>query len=450
MALLLGNVAIALLATVGGFIAAARAETIEPIAIYFFWGEGCPHCAEARPVVEAAAERFPGTDLRTYEVSQNRDNAALLLRMASELGFEIIAVPAIIIGNRYWIGYGDNLASQIETVLAACLRDGCPDIGATTVSRMGGEVASGTGGSAIPQTTAVDVPYFGAIDFADKALWLSTALIAFVDGFNPCSLWVLSILVALTLHTGSRKKVLLIGLTFITVTAGVYALFIAGLFTVLSVAIFADWIRIVAALIALFFGAINVKDYFFFKEGLSFTIDESGKRQTFQGMRRVIDAGESVWGLIAATIVLAVGVSLIEFSCTAGLPVIWTDLLAANAVPALTFVFLLLLYLAIYQIDELAIFFAAVVTLRASRVQERQGRILKLIGGVLMLTLAGVMVVNPTLMNGLDSSAAIFAVAFAIAGLVLVVHRKILPRFGIWIGSEKSPGRRAPSGALKA
>jgi len=441
------NAAIALLAAVLVPVAAARAETVETVAIYYFWGEGCPHCAEARPIVEAVAERFPSAELRAYEVSQSQENAALLMQMADALGLEIVAVPTIVIGNRYWIGHSDNLASQIEAVLAACLKDGCPDPGATAVSRM--NQASGTSGSTIPQTTAVDLPFFGAIDFADKSLWLSTALIAFVDGFNPCSLWVLSILVALTLHTGSRKKVLLIGLTFITVTAGVYALFIAGLFTVLSVASFADWIRIVVALIALLFGAINVKDYFFFKEGLSFTIDESGKRQVLQGMRRVIDASESVWGLIAATIVLAVGVSLIEFSCTAGFPVIWTDLLAANAVPAITFLFLLLLYLGIYQIDELAIFLAAVFTLKASRVQERQGRILKLVGGVLMLTLAGVMVFNPALMDDLGSSVVIFAVAFVTSGLVLVVHRKILQLFGIWIGTEKAPEQRGPSGAVQ-
>ena len=84
-------------------------------------------------------------------------------------------------------------------------------------------------------------------------LFLSTVLIAFVDGFNPCSIWVLSMLLAITLHTGSRKKVLVIGLVFLTVTAAIYALFIAGLFTVFKVVSFVGWIQVVVALVALFF-----------------------------------------------------------------------------------------------------------------------------------------------------------------------------------------------------
>ncbi len=96
----------------------------------------------------------------------------------------------------------------------------------------------------------------------------------------------------------------------------------------------------------------------------------------------------------------------------------------------------MLFYTVIYQLDELALFTAAVFTLKASRVEERQGRILKLIGGILMLTLAGVMIVDPTLMNRLSTSLAIFGLAFAVTGLVLLLHRKILPSFGIRMGDE--------------
>ena len=77
-------------------------------------------------------------------------------------------------------------------------------------------------------------------------------------------------------------------------------------------------------------------------------------------MRRVMDASDSFWGLIGATIVLAAGVSLVEFSCTAGFPVLWTNLLTSQGVTAASFVALLFLYMLIYQIDELAIFLAAV------------------------------------------------------------------------------------------
>jgi hypothetical protein len=244
-------------------------------------------------------------------------------------------------------------------------------------------------------------------------------------------------LLALTLHTGSRKKVLLIGLIFLTVTAAIYGLFIAGLFTMFRVVSFVGWIQGVVALVALFFALVNIKDYFWYKEGISFTISDSQKPGIFQRIRRLMDASQSFWGLVGGTIVLAAGVSLVEFSCTAGFPVLWSNLLVSQNVTTLAFVMLLLLYLLIYQLDELGIFFVAVFSMRASKLEEKQGRILKLIGGMLMLALAVVMLVDPHLMETLSSSLIVFGAAFAATALVLLVHRVILPKFGIRIGTEQ-------------
>jgi choline-glycine betaine transporter len=83
-----------------------------------------------------------------------------------------------------------------------------------------------------------------------------------------------------------------------------------------------------------------------------------------------------------------------------------------------------------------------VFTLKASRLEEKHGRILKLVGGVLMLTLAVVMVLNPNLLDDLSTALIIFGVAFGITALILLVHRRILPRFGIWLGNEAHPRRR--------
>jgi hypothetical protein len=298
-----------------------------------------------------------------------------------------------------------------------------------------------TGGSG----KTIKLPFVGEIDLSKQGLLLSTLLISLVDGFNPCSLWVLSMLLAITLHTGSRKKVLIIGLVFLTVTAAIYALFIAGLFTVLKVVSFIGWIQVVVALVALFFAIVNIKDYFFYKEGVSFTISDKQKPGIYQKMRKVLDAGDSFWGLIGGTVVLAAGVSLVEFSCTAGFPVMWTNMLTAQNVSVITFVLLLLVYMFIYQLDELGIFLVAVFTLKSSKLEEKHGRILKLIGGVLMLTLAIVMLIKPALMSDIRQSLLVFGLAFLVAAIILLLHRVVLPKLGIYIGTEtkKNPGKRS-------
>ena len=334
--------------------------------------------------------------------------------MAAKFGFEPTAVPTIFIGDRYWVGYArDPIGREIESYVGVCLMSGCPDAGAGVFSPAASPTvlptpaqtpvasapvepqpapaapaAADPASSAPAKSSTLTLPLIGSVDLATQSLALSTALIAFVDGFNPCSLWVLSVLLALTLHTGSRKKVLIIGLVFLTVTSLVYVLFIAGLFTMFTVVSFAGWIRVVVALLALFFAAVNIKDYFWYKEGISFTIADEKKPGLYRSMRRVLrcrrfharadrrhdrDVGRRVAG----------GVHM-----HGRLPGAVDEPAGGQGVTALTFVLLLALYMLIYQIDELGIFLAAVFSLRASKLEEKHGRILKLVGGMLMLALA--------------------------------------------------------------
>ncbi len=448
------------------------------VVIYLFWGDGCPHCAAEKTFLAALAQEYDGVLVRDFEVWQHPEYQEPLFRLAARFGFEPTAVPLTFIGDRYWIGFIEEpIGREIRETVEACLANGCPDAGAglfdvpaaaitpeATATLTAAEECEESGGQyfseaeaegeaclpSVEETTppaaadttppiaaqTLTIPLLGQINLGAQSLALSTALIAFVDGFNPCSLWVLSVLLALTLHTGSRKKVFIIGLVFLTVTSFVYILFIAGLFTMFTIISFVGWIQVVVALLALFFAAVNIKDYFWYKEGLSFTISDEKKPGLYKSMRRVLQAGDSLPALIGATVVMSAGASLVEFSCTAGFPVLWSNLVAAQGVTTLTFIGLLAIYMLVYQVDELAIFLTAVFSLRASRLEEKQGRILKLTGGMLMLTLAIVMLVDPTVMNRLDTALSVFAIAFGATLLVLLVHRVILPRLGIRVGSE--------------
>ncbi len=427
-------------------------QASQPVVIYFFWGDGCPHCAAAKPFLAELSQRYPNVTIRDFEVWNHPENREPFVQMTAKYGFEPTAVPTIFIGDKYWVGYAeDPYAREIETTVAACAAGGCPDAGAGVLAPLPTAVPDPivatapilAGGLAAPASSELSVPLLGTIDLGAQSLLLSTALIAFVDGFNPCSLWVLSVLLALTIHTGSRKKVFIIGAVFLTVTSLVYVLFIAGLFTMFTVLDWVPWIQALVAAVALFFAIINIKDYFWYKEGISLTIADEQKPGLYKSMRRVLNAGDSMPALIGAAIVMSAGASLVEFSCTAGFPMLWTNLLAAQEVTTLTFALLLVVYMLIYQIDEMIIFGSAVVGLRASKLEEKQGRILKLFGGTLMLTLALVMLIEPSLMNSLTSTLWVFLIALGVALAILLVHRKVLPALGIYIGTElKPPGKK--------
>lgn len=422
-------------------VLAQSAPIDEKLPVYYFWGDGCPVCEKQKPFMEMLEASYPQIELHSYEVWFDDEKRKLFFDMAAAAGFEPQGVPTTFIGDKVWVGFTDSMKPEMEAAIAACIDSACPDPAeGLAEAQQGGLVEE-------PKTasqTRLELPLIGVIDLNAHSLAFSTTLIAFVDGFNPCSLWVLSILLALVIYTGSRFKTLIVGLTFLIVTTTLYGLFMVGLFSVFSYISYLKWVQILVAVIALVFGLVNIKDYFWYKKGFSFTISDKHKPSIYSRMRNVFSSGKSIWAMIGATFFMAVGVSLIEIPCTVGFPVLWSNLIAAQNVSRLDFAMLLGLYLLIYLIDELIVFITVVVTLKASRLEEKHGRVLKLIGGTVMVTLAFVMAINPELMNNFSSSLLIFGAAFGFAFLVLLLHRRILPKFGVTFGSEfaKKSGRR--------
>jgi thiol-disulfide isomerase/thioredoxin len=421
----------------------AQSNEEEAINVYFFWGEGCPYCELQKDFNQELIERYPQVIINSFEVYYDLDNRVIFIEMATRAGFEPQAVPTTFIGSRHWTGFSEAIKREMEAAVVACIQSTCPDPG-IGVPGIGVESREPIEATPTPiaeppqeeESNILSIPLIGDINLDAQSLVFSTAIIAFVDGFNPCSLWVLSILLALVIHSGSRRRILMVGGTFLLVTAAVYGLFIAGLFKVFTYVSFLGWIQIAVAFLALGFALINIKDYFWYKEGVSLTISDKHKPKIYQNIRSILSGDKSSLALIGATVAMALGIALVELPCTAGFPVLWSNLLSAQGVTTSSFTMLLGLYMLIYLLDELFVFIVAVVTLKASKLEEKHGRVLKLIGGSVMMALAIVLVVDPDLMNNLGSSLLVFSAAFGTALLVILLHRKVFPSLGVKIGTE--------------
>lgn len=387
------------------------------VDLYVFWGEGCPHCEDQKPFLRELEADYPNLTVHEFEVWRDARHRPLFQRMAGRHGVIGDSVPTLFVGGWAWVGDSRVIRQQIRQIIEQCSRVACPDSRGGGVTPAPGPEMPAT---ASPGATVLNLPWLGEIDLRLHPLLLSTTLIAFIDGFNPCSLWVLTLLLALVIHSGSRQRIALVGTVFLTVTALVYGLFITGLFGVLFYVSYLWWIQLLVAGFALLFAAVNIKDYFWYKRGLSFTIAEHHKPGIYQGIRRIMN--RSGWGLVSATAIMALGVALVELPCTAGFPVIWGNLLVVHETEPLTFAGLLGVYLLIYLLLELVLFIVVLTTLRIERFEERHGRVLKLIGGMIMLALALVLIFRPELMNSVTGSLGVFGLALLAALLVVVVH----------------------------
>ena len=405
----------AVAAAVPLFIAApsAAAPTAVPgVTIYYFWGDGCPHCAALRPFLDELAAR-PGVALSAYEVWHQEEHRALFERVAEAHGVGADGVPAVFVAGGAWIGDSGTYREAIETTVARCATVGCPDVA--------GAVIAGRDPPPMPEAerpetgeSVISIPLLGSRDVSGDSLIWATALIAFVDGFNPCSLWVLTVLIAMILRTGSRRRLVLIGGTYLATAALVYGVFLVGLFSAFAVVDYAGWIRVGVAALAFAFAIVNVKDYVWYGRGVSLTIPNRLKPRIARGARSVALESRALPVLVGASVVLAAAVSLLELPCTVGFPVVWTNLLAEQDVATSEYAPLLTIYLLIFLSDEIAILVGALVVMRMGRLEERHGRVLKLAGGVLMGVLAVVMLVDPDLLENVAGAALVLGAAAAL------------------------------------
>lgn len=414
-------------AAVAATPAPAPSATPATVTLVLYWGDGCPRCEAEQKFLDDLQASRPRLVVERHEVWKHPADRKRFEDEAARRGLTARSVPTTFLGARTWVGFTDSIGKSITAAVDRALVGGGTGAGVTGSGEDG--TCDLSEGCPVPtgSDTSVDVPLLGAVDVQNHSLLLSTLLIGFLDGFNPCSLWAISILLAVVLRTGSRRRVIAVGTTFLVVTAGLYAVYMAGIYTALTFVAVMTWIRVGVAAVAGTFGVINIKDYFWFRRGVSLSIPEGGKPGIYR-RARLVAQGASLPAVLAATVGLAVGVSLLETPCTAGFPVLWTSLLAANHVPFAESAALFVVYMVPFLIDELAVFVAAVVTMRVAKVQERHGRLLKLVGGTVMLALAVVMLVDFDLMNSVVGATFVFAVSI---GAAVLVHLTVGRRLGL-------------------
>lgn len=365
--------------------------------LYLFWSDTCPHCLKARPRLQTLAAEHRWIVLHDLPLGAHPDNVERYVQMAAALGEEARAVPALFYCGRMEVGW-DEAPAHVAGLLArleAC-RDAAP-------------------GSALPAEAPV-LPRLAGIELQSLSLPLITLLIAGMDAFNPCAFFVLLFLLSLLVRQPSRGRMLLIGLVFVGISGAMYFAFMAAWLGVFQIVGHLRGITAAAGVVAVLVGLINIKDFFAFKRGLSLSISEAGRAGIFQRARNVLRA-ESLPAMLAATVLLAVAANFYELLCTAGLPMVYTRILTLQ-VPDLALQYAYLaFYNLIYVLPLLAIVLVFVRTMGARKLSEHEGRLLKLLSGLMMAGLGLILLLAPARLD--DPLLALGLIAGAILVTVL-------------------------------
>jgi len=339
-------------------LAGARIAVAQDISscVYYFYGEGCPHCANVKPVLESLEQKYPDLNIQRFEVWYNREDAARFQEVSTAYNVpEPWGVPVVFIGEKYLSG--DTLIiGGLESEILANPDAACPS-------------AEAEGTLAAPALLTV----IGA---------------ALVDSINPCAIAVLLILLsAFLIGSGSKKRALLAGLAFTLSIYLAYFLFGLGLFSAIQVSGWADLISRLVGVLAIVIGLLNIKDYFWYRGGgFAMEIPRSWRHT----LKDIIYRATSPLGAFLVGFVVV----FFELPCTGGpyffvLGLLAKSLTLAGAVPYL------LLYNVFFVLPLLLIlglvFWGYSTVGKAAEWKDRNTRILHLIAG-LVLTVLGLAV----------------------------------------------------------
>lgn len=361
--------------------------------IYLFYGDGCPHCAEEEEWFKTYLEKNKNIKIHRYEVWYDKDNQEKYSKVHEILNDKSSGIPYLVIGESVISGFDKDLTPErIRNAVEYYSNVNYKDkvgiyLGVVSESETGQDETK-------YEDTKVKIPLLGTKEAKDVSIGLSAILIGIVDGFNPCAMWILLFLISMLLGMKNKKRMWILGITFLASSALVYFLF---LLSWLNLAVFLNkvlYIRVAISFFAVLFGVLQVVNFFFKKDDGCEVVDNKNRKRIIKSIQKIIKEKSFILAILGI-ILLASSVNIIELLCSLGLPVMFTQILAINEVSKVGQILYSLLYVLFFMIDDIIIFIIAMKTLEIKAISNKYGKYSHLIGGLIMIIIGVLMVYKP-------------------------------------------------------
>jgi thiol-disulfide isomerase/thioredoxin len=381
----------------------AAAQPAARLDVYVFWAAGCPHCEREIEFLKRLEGEDPRLRVHYLDVSSDQANQKAFAAVVEMIALEEPAVPLTVVGDSVLVGYAKDEASgaELRRWIAHCLAKGCPDtVGALvrTPAAEGTRPAGQPEGGmqrVIPPT--IVLPFIGELRTADLSLPVLTIALGALDGFNPCAMWVLVFLIGLLVGVQDRFRMWTLGTAFIAGSALVYFLFMAAWLNFLLFIGAVVWVRAAVGLVALGGGFYYLREYFLNPDAACPVTAPQARRRVFESLRRLANE-RRFWLALTGILALAFAVNLVELLCSAGIPAVYTQVLALSKLLAWQYYAYLALYILVFMLDDLFVFVVAMKTLQITGVTTRYARFSHLAGGVLLLSIGALLLLRPDLL----------------------------------------------------
>lgn len=356
------------------------------LTVDFFYSPSCPHCRAQHDFNARLSAEFPNVAIVAHNV-EDEEEAALMEFMSVMEGMPdeyLYSVPKTFVGKYLFVGY-DNEYGRGEEIRQAIISELS---GLNQTQNAGNE-------SAPP---AIDLPFIGTVEPAKMSLPVLAIVLGLVDGFNPCAMWVLVYLISIVISMKDRKRLWIIVGSFVLASGILYFLFMTAW---LNAFLFIGYFRpvtIAVGLFALGAGILALKEFAQNPQGtLECKVgDASGKKKTMGTIDALVNSPISI-ATIGGVIVLAFAINSVEFACSAGIPAVFTQVLALSSVGALEHYAYILLYVVFFMLDDAIIFGLAAMAVSTEFGQKYAGYC-HVIGGAVMFGLGVMLLFFPNVL----------------------------------------------------
>ena len=363
-------------------------ETDGP-SVHFFILSGCPHCAEQEPILRELEQEFPNVNFYYHDAS-TPEGARLYIQLCEKhgLGTDSIRTPTTFVGESYFIGVypKEIIKAELEECITNC------SLGLPT-TRKGEPIKS-----AEINVTSFDLPLLGKTDLTSFGLPVLAITMGFIDGLNPCAIWVLVYMITMIMNVNDKKKIWIIVGSFIFASGVLYFLFMAAWLNAFLIIGYVRFVQVGIGSFALGAGILNLRSYFKTRGALVCKVEDSeSRKKTMEKIQKIASSPLS-WGIFFSIVVLAFAVNLVEFVCSSFLPAAFVYVLSLKALPPLYHYLYIALYVFFFMLDDLILFgLAAFAVTRFSG--EKYVKFCKLFGGVIMLFLGLFLLFAPHLLR---------------------------------------------------
>ncbi|MFH1966875.1 MAG: cytochrome c biogenesis protein [Patescibacteria group bacterium] len=362
-------------------------------AIYYFWGQGCAHCARVDEVFSQNGwwEQYP---IEKKEIYADRSGVLFFNQLLDDLDYPKLArgVPTMVIGNQVLSGDQpiiDEFVKLADEFLAKQSVLTLDQDSAKTATPEEAPVASSPA-----KSNAIGIPdlpiQLHPADF-DSGLTLAAVIGgSLVDAINPCAFAVLIILMATVMVGGDRQRALMSGLAFSASVFISYLLMGLGLYHALSISGLSSVLFKVVGWLAIILALLNFKDFFWYGKGFLMEVPQAWRPK----MKALLMSVTSPMGAFAVGFM----VSLILLPCTSGPYVVILSMLAKNTQPVQAVLYLIL-YNLIFVSPMVLISLAVYKGFKpetAETIRQKHLKNLHLVAGIVLLAM-GVLVLSGTL-----------------------------------------------------